>query len=100
MNLREAARGRDCQMRLPGICNHNPETVVLAHIRRGGVAGMGIKPLSDLCGVLACSACHDEIDGRTRLTARDKLDGYIIDGWARTIDMWAKEGLIGGKGKR
>ena len=31
MNLRKLAKGRDCQVRLPGICNGNPETVVLAH---------------------------------------------------------------------
>ena len=96
-DLRAAAKGRDCQCRFPGICNHNPETVVLAHIRRGGVAGTGYKPRSDLVGVLACSACHDELDGRTRHIERSVLDGYLIDAWARTIDLWAREGLIGRK---
>ncbi len=97
-DLRAAARGRDCECRFPGICNFNPETVVLAHIRRGNVAGKGQKP-NDLIGVLACSACHDEIDGRTNRLDRAEMYGYLIDGWARTIDIWAKEGLIGGKAK-
>lgn len=35
MNLRDRAKGQDCYLRLPGHCNFNPETVVLAHIRRG-----------------------------------------------------------------
>ena len=97
-NLRAAAKGRECQCRFPLVCNHNPETTVLAHIRRGNVAGKGQKP-NDLIAVLACSACHDEIDRRTRKIDISELDGYIIDAWARTIDLWAKEGLIGGKAK-
>lgn len=32
-DLRKAARGRECQVRIPGVCNGNPETSVLAHIR-------------------------------------------------------------------
>lgn len=52
-------------VRIPGVCNGNTETTVLAHIRRGGVAGMGQKP-PDTCGVWACNACHDVLDGRAR----------------------------------
>ena len=29
--LTKAARGRECQVRIPGVCNGNPETTVLAH---------------------------------------------------------------------
>ena len=43
-DLRKAARGRECQVRIPGICNGNPETSVLAHIRLAGLCGTGIKP--------------------------------------------------------
>ena len=43
-NLRKEARGRECQVRLPGICNGNPETVVLAHYRMVGICGTGMKP--------------------------------------------------------
>lgn len=31
--LTKAARGRECQVRIPGVCNGNPETTVLAHYR-------------------------------------------------------------------
>lgn len=51
MNLRKAAKGRDCMVRLEGICNHNPETTVLAHIRMPGLSGMGIKADDLLRGV-------------------------------------------------
>lgn len=61
--LRKNARGQSCTLRLD-CCNHNPETTVLAHIRRFGWAGMAQKP-DDLLAVFACSSCHDAIDRRT-----------------------------------
>ena len=96
-NLRKEARGRECQVRAPGVCNRNPETTVLAHIRRGGVAGMGQKP-PDVCAVLACSDCHDLVDGRrppkgVAWTAED-IDGFILNGLCRTLAIWDKEGLL------
>lgn len=63
MNLREAARGEDCYVMLDEVCNHNPETVVLAHTRIIGVSGMGLKS-PDALACPACSCCHDAIDRR------------------------------------
>lgn len=94
-NLRKAARGRQCMVRLPGVCNGDPSTTVLAHIRRGGVAGMGMKP-PDLVGVWACSACHDVIDGRRKYRAplMRSLDADILDALCRTLAQISKEGLV------
>lgn len=61
VNLRAEARDRDCQVRLPGICNGNPETTVLAHFRLIGISGMGRKP-HDFLGSWACSSCHAKVD--------------------------------------
>ncbi|HFR8650170.1 TPA: nuclease domain-containing protein [Escherichia coli] len=51
-DLRKAARGRECQVRIPGVCNGNPDTSVLAHIRlpvvRGGRLELTITELGDL----------------------------------------------------
>ena len=88
MNLREFAKGKPCQMRIPGVCNFNPETTVLAHLRRGGVAGAGQKP-PDIYGVHACSVCHDYIDDRRPTTIKD-LDTYILEGLIRTLAVVAK----------
>ena len=88
MNLRKFAEGQICQLRIPGVCNFDPATTVLAHLRRGGVAGMGQKP-PDICGVHACSKCHDCIDGRTPHTIND-LDSMILDGLVRTLAVVAK----------
>lgn len=80
MNLRDLARGKPCQIRIPGICNSNPETTVLAHYRLPGTCGMGLKP-PDLLGAWACSACHDEVDRRTR----HKEGGYVGEMFAQGV---------------
>ncbi|WP_223528355.1 nuclease domain-containing protein [Pseudomonas sp. A-RE-23] len=60
--LRASANGQECTVRIPGICNSNPSTTVLAHLPCGQ-KGMGMKGF-DTVAVYACSACHDAIDGR------------------------------------
>ena len=94
MNLRNEARGRGCMVRLPGICNHNSETVVLAHVRLIGVSGMGMKA-DDLLGAWACSACHDVIDRRAR-TDMDLKEVRLahLEGMVRTIAQLRKEGKV------
>lgn len=49
-NLRKEAKGRECQVRLPGVCNFNSETTVLAHYRMAGLNGVGMKP-DDIFGL-------------------------------------------------
>ncbi|WP_187651564.1 DUF1364 domain-containing protein [Xenorhabdus sp. TS4] len=92
-NLRKEARGRECQVRIPGICNGNSETVVLAHYRMAGICGMGMKP-PDLFGAWACSCCHDEIDRRTRLTDTDCAHMAHLEGVIRTQSILLSEGKI------
>ena len=81
-------------VRLPDICNHNPETTVLAHIRMAGLSGMGIKA-DDLLGAWACSSCHDAIDRRSHTDLdRDYVRLAHLEGMARTIAQLRKEELI------
>ena len=80
VNLRKLARGQECQVRIYGICNRDDTTTVLAHIRRGGVGGMGFKP-PDICSVWACSDCHNAIDGRAGIAS----DTDILEGICRTL---------------
>lgn len=88
-NLRIEARGQDCLVR-SAVCNRDSATTVLAHIRRAGSGGVGMKP-HDLIAVRACSACHDAMDGRSehRIGDTDLLNALI-----RTLDSYAREGLI------
>lgn len=88
-DLRKAARGRPCMVRLPGICNHDPDTTVLAHVRLIGVSGMGTKA-HDALGTWACSDCHYHCDN-----VRDPLVRIAFyEGVIRTQAQLIKEGLI------
>lgn len=62
--MRRAARGEECTLRLPGVCNFDPETTVLCHSNRlADGKGMGLKA-PDTAACFGCSACHDVLDGR------------------------------------
>ncbi|MBG2842906.1 DUF1364 domain-containing protein [Proteus mirabilis] len=92
-NLRKEARGRECQIRIPGVCNGNSETVVLAHYRMSGICGTGIKP-NDIFGAWAYSACHDESDRRTHYVDAEYAKQCHLEGVIRTQDILIKEGKI------
>lgn len=87
--LTDEARGRGCMVRLPGICNHNSETVVLAHVRLSGISGFGLKACSVL-GAWACFACHQYADTHHD----DKTMAAFAEGVYRTIAQLVKEGKI------
>jgi hypothetical protein len=87
--IRQAARGRECQIRLVGICNFNPETTVGCHFRMAGLCGMGLKP-SDLHIAFGCSDCHRYVD--THKDAETQL--AFAHGVLRTQYMLLNEGVI------
>jgi hypothetical protein len=89
--LRKSAKDRECQVRIPLVCNFNPETTVLAHLDGGGVG----QKRPDFLGAFCCSSCHDAIDGRatTRFT-KNELKLMHYDGVFRTQTIWLYEGLI------
>ena len=94
MKLRKEAKGRGCMVRIPDVCNHNSETVVLAHYRLAGVSGIGIKS-PDVLGAWACSSCHDAIDRRAHTDLdRDYVRLLHLEGMARTLAQLNREGLI------
>ena len=64
-----SARGQDCVLNIPGVCNRNPETTVLAHVGSGSA-----KRRDDALAVYACSDCHDAIDRRSKVFLADKPD--------------------------
>ena len=94
MNLRKHAAGQECQIRIPFICNRDPATTVLAHIRLAGVTGTALKA-PDLLGAWACSACHDVVDWRAKSDfSPDIIRLYHLEGMARTIAALVREGAI------
>lgn len=94
-NLRKQAQGRECTVRIPGHCNFNPETSVLAHYRLAGTCGAACKP-DDMQAAIACNCCHDLIDGRakTKEFTHEELRLMHAEGVFRTQEIWRKEGFI------
>ena len=90
--IRDAARGQNCCLRL-ACCNGKPETVVLAHIRKFGWAGMGQKP-HDILSVFACHSCHDAMDGRSKVEC---TDADILRGHGETLMILVQSGIITGE---
>jgi len=93
MNLRQLAKGQDCQVRLH-VCNRDNSTTVLAHYRHIGVSGAGLKS-PDWCAAHACSSCHDAIDSRTNCgLTREQLRLAHLEGMVRTLYLlWHKGAL-------
>lgn len=91
VDLRKLARGMPCLLRIPNVCNHDPETTVLAHVRIPGT-GMGRKP-TDLAGIWCCEACHSCLDGRVQYAnlTRDEIRSMALDGLVRTLEAVARE---------
>jgi len=91
--LRREARGRECQIRLP-VCNGNPDTVVLAHVRLVGISGLGLKS-PDLFGAWACADCHDSVDRRRHTSLdRDFVRLAHLEGMMRTQYILLQEGKL------
>jgi len=89
--IRESARGEPCTVRIPGICNGNPETTVLAHL---GGGGMGTKR-GDIFGAYCCSSCHDALDGRMKTDyPKGTLELWHRHGVERTQEILVEQGLI------
>lgn len=87
----KAARGQECQIRIPGACNGDPATTVFAHLNG---AGMGMKK-PDIHGSFACSVCHDIVDGRLKSSfRRDQLRLMHFEGMERTQNLLIEMGLL------
>ncbi len=70
---RELAAGKEWQLRVPYVCNHDPATTVLAHSNWGKHGkGMGMKA-ADAFGVWSCYACHTWLDQGKAISAIKEL---------------------------
>ena len=95
--LRDSARGQECTMGIPGICNGNNETVVLCHVPMAPWNGMGCKP-SDYMAFYGCSGCHYwfDTDGRG-----DPLRWeYAIRAVFKTLEKAYESGILTIKGDK
>jgi hypothetical protein len=82
-SLRRAAAGQRCTLNLPGICNYDPETVVLAHIHDEQFGKS--RKADDTSGMHCCAACHSAYDlHRTGLDELTLLK-LVFRAYQRTI---------------
>ena len=95
--IRQSAKGEDCTINLPGVCNHNPETTVWAHSNKSEHGkGMGLKA-NDEYGAYACYACHAVYDGqmkRPEWMSKEFVDESFADAMEISRSMLIKKGLL------
>lgn len=94
--IRKSAQGEECCIRIPGVCNFDPATTVLAHYRMQPFCGTGVKP-PDWMGAYACSACHDTVDKRVSampFKLAMEYRRYHAEGVLRTQAKLIEKGLL------
>lgn len=93
---RRAARGRDCALMIPGVCNRDPATTVLCHSNRlADGKGMALKA-PDSAACFGCSDCHDVLDGRRPLPGwmtRQQLEDTFDRARTITQEQLTLEGI-------
>jgi hypothetical protein len=89
-----AAKGQECQVRIPGICNRDDTTTVFAHLSGGGMGGK----VRDIHGAFCCSACHDAVDGRSTkgVCTHTRTDIILmhLEGMVRTQNLLIDMGIL------
>lgn len=101
MNLRKAAAGEPCEIRVPGVCRRDDAYTVLCHVRVVGISGAGLKA-PDVIAALGCDLCHDLVDGRTPSLeyTYEQRRLMLLEGMARTQARRIEQGFICEKGER
>lgn len=89
-----AHRVQECQLQLPGVCEHfSPNGCEPAHANGQEYGkGMGLKA-HDVYHAAACHSCHAELDQGNKFTREGKL-GYWRRGWERTILLYFRMGWL------
>lgn len=95
--IRESARGEECLVRIPGVCTHDPATVIWSHARwMSAGKGKAIKAI-DIAGAYACTACDAVFDGQAKAPAgmtREQIDLDWFHGHLRSLVRLAEKGVI------
>jgi len=87
--IRQSAKGESCTLRIPGVCNHNPETVVFCHAPSPH-KGTGSKS-DDFWGAYGCSDCHRFVDENV---PSHNVRSYFYDAIFETQKRLFEKGLI------
>lgn len=93
--ITKSANGEDCQVRIPGVCTHDPATTIWSHARWGAAGrGKAIKAI-DLAGAYCCVNCDAAYDGQMKtMYTRDQIDADWCQGHFRSLVILKQKGLI------
>lgn len=94
--ITESARGEDCQVRIIGVCTHDPEKTIWSHARWYAAGrGRSIKA-PDVCGAYCCTACDQVYDGQMAVAGlkRSEVDMDWCMGHFRSLIILGQKGLI------
>ena len=98
--IRQSARGEECTLMLPGICNFDPETVVWAHSNRSQDGkGAGLKSEDDK-GAYACFCCHAVYDRQRKRPeglSLEYVEAAFTAGMSASRAILVRRGLITAK---
>ncbi|EMR8519239.1 DUF1364 family protein [Neisseria gonorrhoeae] len=95
--IRKAAKGGQCTPNIAGVCNDNPETVVLCRFS-GETHGAGLKS-GGLGAGFGCGCRRGAIDGRGAGLSREDKEFYMRRSQLRTIRRLEALGVVGVKGR-
>ena len=71
--IQKSAKGEDCALRIPGVCNFDPTTTVLCH---APYPGRGGSRKQDWWAAYGCYNCHQYMDSELRT-------------WTTPVARWA-----------
>ena len=93
-HLLDSAKGQPCDLRIPGVCNHDPETTVSCHVPDEAF-GMGVKA-NDFATFHGCAACHQWLDRREWLGRMDREDviWHVLRAFLRTLRNRIERGYL------
>lgn len=85
-HLLSMARGQSCLLQVPGVCNHDRETVVAAHSNWAMHGKAKSRKADDCYHVHACSACHAWLDQGPAPAAEKKSAFMRAHLWM--VEIW------------
>ena len=86
-NLTELARGQECLMRVPGVCNMQNETTVAAHSNQSKHGKGGHIKAHDTYSVWSCARCHTWLDQSFSADQKTKEQAWM-QAFTRQIVAW------------
>jgi hypothetical protein len=88
--LLDLAERMPCLLRVPGVCNGDPQTTVAAHSNFSIHGKAGARKADDEWSVWSCSSCHrwlDQASGDGGPSYEEKLDAFMA-GHQRQLREW------------